>query len=161
MAKQAIPPAGKPRKAGRSPRTQAQFEAYAALLKAAEDLQRGFAELLKKGHLSPAQYNVLRILRGAGPEGLACGEVGAKLIRHDPDITRLLDRLEHRGLVARTREARDRRVVRTRLTDKGADLLAEFDTPVDALHEKQFGHLEERQLRELKSVLEAAAARIV
>src|SRR5579871_5322986 len=97
----------------RSPRVQAQFEAYAAVLKAAEDLQRGFSEMLKSHDLSPSQYNVLRVLRGAGAAGLACGEVGDRLIRHDPDITRLLDRLEKRGLVQRVREKADRRVVRT------------------------------------------------
>jgi DNA-binding MarR family transcriptional regulator len=139
-----------------SARLKAQFAAYVAVLQAAEDLQRGFAELLKRAGLSPAQYNVLRVLRGAGPAGLACGEVGAKLIRHDPDITRLFDRLERRGLVERSREARDRRVVVTRITEKALGVLATLDDPVDALHERQLGHLSERQLGDLAALLQAA-----
>jgi DNA-binding MarR family transcriptional regulator len=144
----------------RPPRTQAQFEAYAAVLKAAEDLQRGFVELLKARQLSPSQYNVLRILRGAGAAGLACREVGDRLIRHDPDITRLLDRLEHRGLVERTREAADRRVVRTRITKAGVALLAELDAPVDGLHDRQLGHMTARQLLALSKLLQEATARV-
>ena len=83
-------------------------------------LSRGFAPLLKAEELSSTQYNVLRILRGA-PEGLPCGEIGNRMITRDPDITRLLDRLEKRGLVSRCRETKDRRMVLTRITDKGSN----------------------------------------
>ena len=105
------------------------------------ELERESVELLKTADLSPAQYNVLRILRGAGPEGATCGDVTSKLVKHDPDVTRLLDRLERRELIVRTREVSDRRVVRTRITKAGLALLAELDDPVDALHERQLGHL--------------------
>lgn len=144
----------------RSLRTRAQFEAYASLLKAAEDLQRGFVELLKAHELSPAQYNVLRVLRGAGAAGLACREVAERLIQHDPDITRLLDRLETRGLVERARERADRRVVRTRITKAGLALIAALDAPVDALHEKQLGHMPPDRLEQLSTLLREATARV-
>jgi DNA-binding MarR family transcriptional regulator len=144
----------------RPPKVNAQFEAYAAVLKAAEDLQRGFVELLKTHDLSPSQYNVLRVLRGAGPAGLTCGEVGDRLVRHDPDITRLVDRLERRGLVERTRERADRRVVRTHITKAGLVLLAELDAPVDALHDRQLGHLSAKRLHQLSALLQEATMRL-
>jgi DNA-binding MarR family transcriptional regulator len=74
-------------------------------------------------------------------------------------MTRMLDRLERRGLTERTRDARDRRVVRTRITPKGLGLLVELDDPVDALHERQFGHIREDRLVELTGLLEEARAR--
>jgi DNA-binding MarR family transcriptional regulator len=144
----------------RSPRVRAQFEAYAAVLKAAEDLQRGFTEMLKAHDLSPSQYNVLRVLRGAGPDGLACREVGDRLIRHDPDITRLLDRLEKRGLVERIRQRNDRRVVKTTVTRAGVVLLAGLDEPVDALHQRQLGHVSTTRLLTLSRLLQEATARV-
>jgi DNA-binding MarR family transcriptional regulator len=119
-------------------------------------MQRGITELLKQSHLTTAQYNVLRVLRGAGSDGLACGQVGERLIRHDPDVTRLVDRLARRGLVARSRERADRRIVRTRITPRGLELLASLDGPVDALHERQLGHLSESQLTDLSSLLARA-----
>jgi DNA-binding MarR family transcriptional regulator len=142
----------------RSPRTQAQFEAYVAVIQAAEVMQRGITELLKRSHLTTAQYNVLRVLRGAGDAGLACGQVGDRLIRHDPDVTRLVDRLARRGLVTRARERTDRRIVRTRITTRGLELLASLDGPVDALHEKQLGYMNESQLAGLSALLEGARA---
>ena len=143
----------------RSPRTQAQFKAFVAVVQAAENMQRGVTELLKKAHLTTAQYNVLRVLRGAGTDGLACGQVGERLIRHDPDVTRLVDRLARRGLVVRARERADRRVVRTRITARGLELLSSLDGPIDALHEQQLGYMSETQLSSLSALLERAQAR--
>jgi DNA-binding MarR family transcriptional regulator len=143
----------------RSPRTQVQFEAFSAVLVAAGQLERELVEVLKTAGLSVAQYNVLRILRGAGAAGLACGQVGGRLIRHDPDVTRLTDRLEKRGLLERTRETADRRIVRTRITADGLALLADLDEPIDRLHERQFGHMSERRLASLKEFLADATAR--
>ncbi len=143
----------------RSPRTVAQVHALIALVEAAAQLERDAADLLKTADLSAAQFNVLRILRGAGPEGATCGQVGDRLIRHDPDVTRLLDRLDRRGLIARGRDAADRRIVRTRITRKGLDLIARLDGPVDTLHERQFGHLSERQLSDLRDLVETLRAR--
>jgi DNA-binding MarR family transcriptional regulator len=144
----------------RTAKVQAQFEAYAAVLKAAEDLQRGFIEMLKAHDLSASQYNALRVLRGAGGAGLACGELADRLIRHDPDITRLLDRLEKHGLVQRIRERKDRRVVRTSITKAGLAILADLDGPVDALHDRQLGHLSAKQLLSLSKLLQEATIRV-
>ena len=140
----------------RSPRVKAQSDAFLAIIGTAEDLQRGFSELFKTHDLSPAQYNVLRILRGAGPDWLTCGGVSERLVQHDPDVTRLLDRLEKRALIERHRDQKDRRVVRTAITQGGLELLALLDEPVDAVHEQQLGHLTEAQLTELIILLEDA-----
>src|SRR3984885_1566149 len=117
---------------------------FVSLLRTADALSRGAEALLKPYGLSGTQYNVLRILRGAGEKGLACREVGCKLISRDPDITRLLDRMESRGLIVRAREAQDRRVVKTRITEEGLRVLAELDAPVNDLHRQQFRHLPEK-----------------
>jgi DNA-binding MarR family transcriptional regulator len=138
----------------RSKRAKAQSDAFLAIVGTAEDLQRGFSELFKTHDLSPAQYNVLRILRGAGPDGLTCGGVSERLVQHDPDVTRLLDRLEKRALIERHRDQKDRRVVRTAITPGGLELLALLDEPVDALHEQQLGHLSDAKLTELTTLLE-------
>jgi DNA-binding MarR family transcriptional regulator len=138
----------------RSKRSKTQADAYLAVVRTAEDLQRGFTELLKTSDLSFAQYNVLRILRGAGADGLTCGGVSERLVQHDPDVTRLLDRLEKRALIERHRDQKDRRVVRTAITEGGLALLAELDEPVDAVHEQQMGHMSEARLTELMSLLE-------
>jgi DNA-binding MarR family transcriptional regulator len=132
-------------------------DAYVAVLATASSLERDVTELLKPYDLSGAQYNVLRVLRGAGPEGATCGEVGGRLIKHDPDVTRLLDRLEKRGLIARGRDANDRRVVRTRVTREGLDLLVELDGVIDAAHEQQLGHLSEVELRRVIAAMSAVA----
>lgn len=137
----------------------AQVQALISLVEAAGQLERDAVDLLKTADLSLAQFNVLRILRGAGPEGATCGQVGERLIRHDPDVTRLLDRLDRRGLIARGRDAVDRRVVRTRITRKGLELIARLDVPLDALHERQFGHLSERQLSDLRDLAETLRTR--
>ena len=134
--------------------------AFLAIVQAAEEMQRGVAELLKTRELSLAQYNVLRILRGAGPDGATCSDVGANLVRHDPDVTRLLDRLERRGLIDRARDTKDRRVVRTRITKAGAALLAELEEPVDELHARQLGHVGSKRLADLVAVLDEARAKL-
>ena len=93
------------------------------LLRTSDVLSRRIDYVLKDANLSANQYNVLRILRGA-PEGLPCGEIGNRMITRDPDITRLLDRLEKRELISRCRETKDRRTVLTRITSAGVKLLA-------------------------------------
>ena len=138
----------------RTAHTRQQVELYVAMLQTVGELQRQFNELFKDEDLSWAQYNVLRILRGAGPAGAPCGEVGDRLIQHDPDVTRLTDRLEKRGLIARGRDTLDRRVVRTRITAAGLELLSRLDPEVDALHERQLGHLSPAQIVSLTSALE-------
>ncbi len=131
-------------------------EAFVALLRTADVLLQGVAETLKPLGLSPTQYNVLRILRGAEPTGLACREIGERMITRDPDVTRLLDRLEDRGLVARARSHKDRRVITTRITDDGLQILGTLDAPIGDLHTRQLGHLTAAQLRTLIELLEEA-----
>ncbi|MDA1183047.1 MAG: MarR family transcriptional regulator [Acidobacteria bacterium] len=140
----------------RSAEARARYEVFAEILQAAEEMQRRFTELFRRVDLSLAQYNVLRVLRGAGPAGLTCGQVGDRLMQHDPDVTRLLDRLARRALIARVREAADRRIVRTTITPSGVAMLADLDAPVEALHEAQLGHLTTRQLEELAAAVAAA-----
>jgi DNA-binding MarR family transcriptional regulator len=141
---------------------QAALEArvFVSLLRTADALARGAEALLKPFNLSGTQYNVLRILRGAGEGGLGCSEVGGRLISRDPDITRLLDRMESRGLIARAREARDRRVVKTRITPEGLRLLEELDRPMHELHRRQLRHLPAMQLRQLSSLLDRAREQV-
>ncbi|MGB6428971.1 MAG: MarR family transcriptional regulator [Candidatus Acidiferrales bacterium] len=123
------------------------------LLRLNSALQRDAEEIFGPFDLSNSQFNVLRILRGAGAAGLACGEVGDRMITHDPDITRLLDRLESRGLIARERQQEDRRVIKTRITREGLRILSELDAPLCALHKRQFAAIPQQQLAELGKLL--------
>ena len=124
------------------------------LVRTAEILSRPLVHLLKGRELSATQYNVLRILRGAG-EGLTCGEIGNRMITRDPDITRLLDRLEKRKLVGRARDDEDRRVVLTKITPDGLELLAELDGPVQETHQRSLGRLGAQRLAQLSELLAA------
>src|SRR6267142_454228 len=116
------------------------------LLRTCDLLSRRPAHLLKTEDLSATQYNVLRILRGA-PEGLPCGEIASRMITRDPDVTRLLDRLEKRGLISRRRETQDRRTVVAQITAEGSKLLIRLDEPVQAGHRRQLGHLGRKRLQ--------------
>jgi DNA-binding MarR family transcriptional regulator len=144
----------------RQQRSSAEEAAFLDLLRTCDLLSRGPAQVLKSEDLSATQYNVLRILRGT-PEGLACGEIGNRMITRDPDITRLLDRLEKRGLISRWRETKDRRMVMARISPEGRKLLARLDEPVQQAHRKQLGHLGRYQLRALADLLAAARAKII
>jgi len=140
------------------PRSQPQLEqeVFLNVQRTADRLMRDLEELLKEEHLSPTQYNVLRILRSAGTTGMACHEVGERMITRDPDMTRLLDRLEDRDLITRSRERQDRRVIRVRISHEGLRLLKELDEPVRAVHRRQIAHLGEKRLRLLAKLLEQA-----
>lgn len=138
-----------------TPTNTPEHQVYVAVQTLAAELGRQAAEPLKAAGLSAAQFNVLRVLRGAG-EGLTCGEIGGRLIARDPDVTRLLDRLEHAGLVERTRERADRRVVTTRISGQGQGLLARLDAPLAQLHAGQFAHLSAEQLSTLLTLLQEA-----
>lgn len=133
--------------------------AFLALLRTAADLTADLADVFRASDLTWTQYNALRVLRGAGDEALACGVLGERLIARDADVTRLLDRLERQGLVARARDPRDRRVVTARLTDAGRAALAALDAPVAERHRAQLGHLGEERLRALLALLDAVARR--
>jgi DNA-binding MarR family transcriptional regulator len=136
------------------PEPNLEQRAFLSLLRAADFLARGLEEALKPTGLTGTQYNALRILRGAGAGGLACREIGARMLTHDPDVTRLLDRLERRGLIRRHREATDRRVVTTRLTEEGGRLVDGLDDAVAQLHRRQLGHLSPEQLQTLIDLLQ-------
>jgi DNA-binding MarR family transcriptional regulator len=123
------------------------------ILQVHEQLEGERAVLFKAHGLSGPQYNVLRILRGAGDEDPSCQEVGARLLTRVPDVTRLLDRLEQRDLITRWRCADDRRVVRTRITPSGLTVLTEIDRPLRDLIARQFGGLGPRQLTQLDRLL--------
>jgi DNA-binding MarR family transcriptional regulator len=131
-----------------------QDHAFIALLRAADFLQQGAEQLLKAHGLTGAQYNVLRILRGAEPEGLACSSIGERMISHDPDMTRLLDRMEKRDWITRQRQTSDRRVIKTRITSAGLDLLKGLDQPIYELHKRQFRHFSTARVKELARLLE-------
>jgi DNA-binding MarR family transcriptional regulator len=133
--------------------------AFLDLLRATDMLSRGLITVLKAEDLSPTQYNVLRILRGA-PEGLPCGEIGSRMITRDPDITRLLDRLEKRGLIVRSRESKDRRMVTARIMPLGLKVLGRLDEPVQETHRKQLGHLGRDRLRALTELLHQSRSKV-
>jgi DNA-binding MarR family transcriptional regulator len=139
--------------------TSTEEAAFLDLLRTTDMLSRGLVQVLKAEGVSATQYNVLRILRGA-PGGLACGEIASRMITRDPDITRLLDRLEKRRLISRWREVRDRRTVMARITPEGLRLLARLDEPVEAAHRKQLGHLGRERLRTLIELLSLARKQV-
>jgi DNA-binding MarR family transcriptional regulator len=129
-------------------------QAFILIQKVADELAQEVERFLKANGLTGTQYNVLRILRGAGPEGLACTSIGEKMISHDPDMTRLLDRMEKRGLITRHRQSSDRRVVKTRISSRGLTVLKRLDGPVHELHKEQFRHANLRRLKALTELLE-------
>lgn len=135
----------------------AEEEAFLNLQRTTGILMQSFAQLLKaevEGGLSAAQYNVLRILRGAHPDALSCGEIGERMVTADPDVTRLVDRLVRRGLAARSRDQEDRRVVKVKITGPGLQLLAALDPVVNGWLEEQLGHLSKSGLEGLIRQLE-------
>jgi DNA-binding MarR family transcriptional regulator len=139
---------------GRScPTTHLEAQLFVAILKAADSLAQQGEQLFKSAGLTSAQYNVLRILRGAEPEGLLCRGISERMISRDPDITRLLDRMENHKLITRERQTQDRRVIKTRITPEGLRLLKKLDRPVNDLHKKQFGHMSATRLRQLAELL--------
>ncbi len=129
-------------------------EVFVGLQRTASRLLERSEEILKSVGLSHAQYNVLRILRGAGPGGLPCQAIAARMITRDPDITRLLDRLESRHWVKRAREEKDRRVITARITVAGIRLLKQLDSPITEWHRRELGPVGEKKLRALKALLD-------
>lgn len=135
-------------------------EAVLNIHRTAALLEHETAEALKPYGLTPTQYNALRILRGAGDDGLCRNEVGARMVAIVPDATRLLDRLDQMGLVTRSREGADRRFVRSRLTPSGLQLVDSLDAVMTELHARHLGHLGADRLRTLVDLLEAARSRL-
>lgn len=117
-------------------------------------VEHALAQVLKPFGITPTQYNVLRILRGAGDLGLCRHEVGERLIRPVPDVTRLLDRMEEMGLITRRRGESDRRFVTTVITAQGLTVLGELDAPILGFHRARLAHLSEDQMRAAIELLE-------
>jgi DNA-binding MarR family transcriptional regulator len=143
---------------GREIRQQKPFvsleeEAFLGLQRTASLLLQSLGRELKGQDMTPAQYNTLRILRGAEPDALTCGDIGERLVSPGPDVTRLLDRLEQRALITRLRDGEDRRVVRARITAQGLDLLAALDEPVGRMLGRLLGDLGQERLRTLVDLL--------
>lgn len=136
----------------------AEEEVFLEIQRTADASLRWVAEALKPHGLSPTQYNVLRILRGAGSAGLASGEIANRLVTRDPDCTRLLDRLERRGLVSRARDRGDRRIVTVRITSAGLRLVAEATKPTLSRVRRELRHLGSRRLEMLSGLLERVRA---
>lgn len=126
------------------------------LFRTASLLTQAHSHFFKPFELTSTQYNVLRILRSAHPEALGCGEVGQRMVTPVPDVTRLLDRLEAKGLVRRSRDRRDRRVVLVGIEEKGLALLARIDEPLETWLEETLSPLSGVELERLAELLERA-----
>ncbi|PYX26624.1 MAG: MarR family transcriptional regulator [Acidobacteria bacterium] len=129
-------------------------EAYLSLLRTSDALQSRVEAKLKDFGLTGTQYNALRILRGAGADGIPCSEIGERMITRDPDVTRLLDRLQKRGLVERSRGKQDRRVIYGRITGAGLKLLREMDAPLEKHGREILRHVSQANLKLLIDLLE-------
>ncbi len=137
----------------RKPFTSLEQEAYLSVKLTEAALREHLDQVLKEAGISVTQYNVLRILRGAGQEGLCRNEIRDRLIDRMPDVTRLLDRMEESGWITRARSSEDRRQVSTYLTKAGKELVDSLDAPVAAEHERRLGHMTKTQLRSLIELL--------
>lgn len=129
-------------------------EAILNIARTAEVIGQRTAGFLREYQLSSSQYNVLRILRGAGEAGATCSQIGERMVSHDPDITRLLDRMEWRGLIARERSKQDRRVVVTTISVDGLALLATIDEPLRRFARDRMGKVSTVDLESLIGQLE-------
>ena len=136
--------------------TSLQHEAFLNVLRTSSTLTDRLEDLLRPFGISATQYNVLRILRGSGQDGLCRNELRDRMLTRMPDMTRLLDRMEDAGLVTRSREREDRRMVLTQITPAGQELLKTLDRPVNELHRKQLERLSDQQLRSLIDLLTLA-----
>jgi len=133
-------------------------EAYLALLRTADDSKRQLSHVLDSAGITLQQYNVLRILRGAGSSGLPTLSVAERMIERTPGVTRLIDRMERKGWVTRERCTEDRRRVWCRITDAGLDLLTSLDRPIDAVDDAMNRALEEEEILELIGYLDRLRA---
>ena len=129
-------------------------EAFLNLGRTWQFLELQMAALLKEHKLTPTQYNLLRILRGAGAEGVTCSQATERMLSPDPDMTRLVDRMIKQGLVRRDRDERDRRVVITRITEDGLEVVNRIDGPLHQLFQQWLGRLGQERLKQLIEMLE-------
>jgi DNA-binding MarR family transcriptional regulator len=129
-------------------------EALLNIMRTADVLELQISSVLKPHAISSTQYNVLRILRGAGKDGASCKDIGARMVTRDPDVTRMMDRLETRSLIERGRAKEDRRVVTHRLTAEGLELVNQLDRPMEKLQRDLLRHMPQEKLKQLVELLE-------
>ena len=139
-----------------TPFSSVEEEALLNLMRTSDCLQRAFQQRIRGFGLTSTQYNVLRILRGAQPDGLTCAAIGARMIAMEPDITRLLARLKRLKLIRQHRDRHDRRVVWTQISDAGLDLLLAMDPVIQRIPGELLGHVSGAALAELIRLLELA-----
>lgn len=135
--------------------TRRSEEAMVSIMRTAAVLDHAIQDALKEFGITPTQYNVLRILRGAGKEGLCGREVGERLVSRVPDVSRLLDRMEEQGLMSRERDRDDRRHVTARATAKGLRILVQAEPTLEGLERRFFGLLGAGELKDLMDTLDA------
>lgn len=135
-------------------------EVLLTIQRTADAFERKVVEVLKPYGVSPTQYNVLRILRGAGKDGLPCGAIADRMVTRDPDITRLLDRLDKVGFITRERGQKDRRVVTTTITEPGLKLLKQLDKPLTELGDDLVKNLSKPQMQQLVELLDLARSSV-
>lgn len=141
------------------PFSSAHEEALLNLMRTADRLGRAMQRIIRPWGVTATQYNVLRILRGAGSEGLTCSEIGKRMLTTDPDITRLLRRLKGLKLIRQHRDRSDRRVVRTVIAETGLQLLGEMDPVIQQAPGELLGHMSADEIAELTRLLERARER--
>jgi DNA-binding MarR family transcriptional regulator len=134
-------------------------EAFLVVMRTAAVLDHHLSEALKPHGITTTQYNVLRILRGAGQKGLCGREVAERLVSRVPDVSRLLDRTEELGLITRERDAQDRRHVTARITEKGLGLLDRATPDLEAVERQRFGRMDPEGLQRLIDALDDVRAR--
>jgi DNA-binding MarR family transcriptional regulator len=133
-------------------------EALLSMARTTAVLTHAWEQSLRKHDITLTQYNVLRILRGAGPNGLCRHEVASRLVTQVPDVSRLLDRMMRAGVLTRTRDTTDRRMVKACITEEGLQILSQLDAPSYAVADKQLAHMSEDDLHKLIQLLETARA---
>jgi DNA-binding MarR family transcriptional regulator len=143
----------KKRSVHRTAASKLEADTFLNLMRAHAALMNGLAEVLRPYDISQPQYNVLRILRGAGPKGLLRGQVGERMVTRVPDVTRLLDRMESLGQVTRERGEDDRRSVRVRLTPEGMRIVNSLDKPIRQMHQTQFAHFSKAEIEAFNQLL--------
>jgi DNA-binding MarR family transcriptional regulator len=134
--------------------------AHLSVLVTAERIKANESGIFRAKDLTAPQYNVLRILRGAGTDGISCTEVSGRMITRDSDITRMLDRLEARGLIARHRKSDDRRVIKAVITEAGLAMLDDLDVPLEVFHRSQMAGLSDDDLKAMIILLDKVRSNI-
>ena len=134
-------------------------ELHLSIIRTAAILDHSLTQALKPYTITPTQYNVLRMLRGAGAAGLCRHEIGERLVANVPDVTRLLDRMEETGLILRERSAQDRRFVTAKISRRGLDLVNRLDARIAEIHHQHLGHVDRRDQRTLIDLLTLVRSR--